>query len=95
MDNKDYIRVLLYSYYTAITGWGVLLNDNVSCDCDMQAGTTVLSSTVSWKIRCLGLESGMWGRFKDQSFALSPLPSTCSANSSAVSCFSPAPVMKA
>ena len=25
MDNKDYIRVLLYSYYTTITGWGVLL----------------------------------------------------------------------
>ena len=25
--NKDYIRVLLYSYYTTITGWGVLLND--------------------------------------------------------------------
>ena len=24
-DNKDYIRVLLYSYYTTITGWGVLL----------------------------------------------------------------------
>ena len=25
MDNKDYIRVLLYSYYTTITGWGILL----------------------------------------------------------------------
>ena len=25
-DNKDYIRVLLDSYYTTITGWGVLLN---------------------------------------------------------------------
>ena len=25
MDNRDYIRVLLYSYFTAITGWGVLL----------------------------------------------------------------------
>ena len=24
-DNRDYIRVLLYSYYTSITGWGVLL----------------------------------------------------------------------
>ena len=24
-DNKDYIRVLFYSYYTTITGWGVLL----------------------------------------------------------------------
>ena len=24
-DNRDYISVLLYSYYTTITGWGVLL----------------------------------------------------------------------
>ena len=24
-DNRDYIRVLLYSYYPTITGWGVLL----------------------------------------------------------------------
>ena len=24
-DNRDYIKVLLYSYYTTITGWGVLL----------------------------------------------------------------------
>ena len=24
-DNKDYIRVLFYSYYTTITGWGALL----------------------------------------------------------------------
>ena len=24
-DNRDYIRVLLYAYYTTITGWGVLL----------------------------------------------------------------------
>ena len=24
-DNKGYVRVLLYSYYTTITGWGVLL----------------------------------------------------------------------
>ena len=22
-DNRDYIRVLLYSHYTTITGWGV------------------------------------------------------------------------
>ena len=26
-DNRDYIRVLVYSYYTTITGWGVLLTD--------------------------------------------------------------------
>ena len=25
-DNRDYIRVLLYSYYTTITGLGVLLS---------------------------------------------------------------------
>ena len=24
-DNRDYIRVLTYSHYTTITGWGVLL----------------------------------------------------------------------
>ena len=24
-DNRDYSRVLLYSYYTTITGWGALL----------------------------------------------------------------------
>ena len=24
-DHSNYIRVLLYSYYTTITGWGVLL----------------------------------------------------------------------
>ena len=26
--DKDFIRVLLYSYYSTITGWGVLLNYN-------------------------------------------------------------------
>ena len=26
-NSKDYNRVLLYSYYTTITGWGVLLRD--------------------------------------------------------------------
>ena len=28
IDNKDYIGVLLYSYYTTITEWGVLLKDS-------------------------------------------------------------------
>ena len=28
-DYRDYSRVLLYSYYTTITGWGVLLRDTV------------------------------------------------------------------
>ena len=27
-DNRDYIRVLFYSHYTTITGWGVLLKYN-------------------------------------------------------------------
>ena len=27
MDNRDYIKVLLYSYYTTIIGWGVLLTN--------------------------------------------------------------------
>ena len=36
-DNKDYIRVLAYSYYATITGWGVLLRyfglrDLVACE---------------------------------------------------------------
>ena len=26
-NNRDYFRVLLYSYYTTIAGWGVLLRD--------------------------------------------------------------------
>ena len=26
-NSKDYIRVLFYSYYSAITGWGALLRD--------------------------------------------------------------------
>ena len=28
-DNRDYIRVLLYSYETTIKGWGVLLTPNL------------------------------------------------------------------
>ena len=28
-DNRDNIRVLYYSYYTTITGWGVLLRFRV------------------------------------------------------------------
>ena len=28
-DRKDYITVLFYSYYTTITGWGVLLKYTV------------------------------------------------------------------
>ena len=27
--NRDYVRVLVYSLYTAITGWGVRLRDSV------------------------------------------------------------------
>ena len=30
-DNKDDIRVLLYSYSTTITGWGVVLRFTVRC----------------------------------------------------------------
>ena len=30
-DNKDYVRVLLYSYHTTITGWGVLPRDSSGC----------------------------------------------------------------
>ena len=28
-DNRDYIRVLLYSYYATVAGWGVLLRFRV------------------------------------------------------------------
>ena len=28
-DNRDYIKVLFYSLYTTITGWGVLLRHRV------------------------------------------------------------------
>ena len=28
-DNRDYIKVLSYSYYTTMTGWGVLLGFRV------------------------------------------------------------------
>ena len=28
-DNEDYIRVLSYSYYITITGWGVLLTNTL------------------------------------------------------------------
>ena len=31
-DNKDHIRVVLYSYYTTIAGWGVLLRNTVAQD---------------------------------------------------------------
>ena len=31
-DNRNYIRVLLYSYYTTITGWGVLLTCRAQCE---------------------------------------------------------------
>ena len=30
-DNKDYTRVPFYSYYTTITGWGVLQRYNMRC----------------------------------------------------------------
>ena len=36
-ENRDYIRVLFYSYYTTITGWGVLLKYRVLRDvCKLQ-----------------------------------------------------------
>ena len=28
-ENRDHVRVLLYAYYTTITGWGVLLRFTV------------------------------------------------------------------
>ena len=43
-DNRDYMRVLLYSYYTTITGWGVLLRFRVQLQ----------SSTGSLRVEGLG-----------------------------------------
>ena len=37
-DNRDYIRVLLYSYYTTITGWGVLLNETYADSLVLERG---------------------------------------------------------
>ena len=44
MDNKDSIRVLLYSYYTTITGWGVLLRDHVVGRSDVAANKAEICS---------------------------------------------------
>ena len=37
-DNRDYMRVLLYSYYTTITGWGVLLKYTYQVPLTLQVG---------------------------------------------------------
>ena len=42
MDNKDYIRVLLYSYYTTITGRGVLLKHDYHAVAKRHAETRLL-----------------------------------------------------
>ena len=42
-DNRDYIRVLLYSYYTTVTGWGVLLTYRS----DIYFGCRVVSSATA------------------------------------------------
>ena len=41
MDNKDYLTVLLYSSYTTITGWGVLLKYGTAwwCGCGFGCAT--------------------------------------------------------
>ena len=31
-DSEDYTKVVLYSHYTTITGWGVLLTKNDACN---------------------------------------------------------------
>ena len=43
-DNKNVIRVLVYSYYTTITGWGVLLTQNTLADRGLNDKTGVLES---------------------------------------------------
>ena len=56
-DNKDCIRVLVYSYYTTITGWGVLLryvSKGSSLGANPQlssAGLLLLHIGVSWTLK--------------------------------------------
>ena len=49
-DNRDYIRVLLYSYYTPITGWGVLLRNSVSSKSESRSKVIglVLVPVIPW-----------------------------------------------
>ena len=49
-ENRDYIRVLLFSYYTTITGWGVLLNYIVDALQLLlsRGGTQFMSALVVW-----------------------------------------------
>ena len=59
----DYIRVLSYSYYTTITGWGVLLTYNHTSNSgsknDNSNGNEVSEFQGS---RCMGVGSGVWRR---------------------------------
>ena len=37
-DNKDHIKVLLYSSYTTNTGWGLLLSNTVAAPAHLLTG---------------------------------------------------------
>ena len=55
-DASIYIRVLLYSYYTIITGWGVHLNYSYYCSsCLLIVRTTILT--------IMALRGRFWLRF--------------------------------
>ena len=56
-DNRDYIRVLLYSYYTTITEWGVLLMYSPKHLSDfgltVELGPSPYSAKVAWELEAL------------------------------------------
>ena len=61
-NNKDYIRVLLYSFYTTITLWGVLLRNALSL-------TRVLTKQGTWNLHY----GHFGGRYFEQLPCLRPI----------------------
>ena len=62
-NSKDYIRVLLYSYYTTITGWGVLLSSNLQAMClESKPQMQILRSYNAQSWRCQQPEEVTQGR---------------------------------
>ena len=55
-DPRDYIRVLLYSSYTTITGWRVLLRYGLGfrVDCEAPMGLGLMAVNTSHRINALG-----------------------------------------
>ena len=64
-DNRDYIGVLLYSYYTTITGWGVLLRKSGLCR------HSVCAKACSERAGAGGGPWGAWGYVKSHGSMIS------------------------